>query len=62
MAIAVIDAELAENKNHNFANLACMKLSTVLKDSGKQVLLKTDYSNLSDFKLVYISKFFLIHH
>ena len=41
--IAVIDADLISKRNHNFPNLACMKISGYYKEKGYDVVLKRDY-------------------
>lgn len=56
--IAIIDADIIDNKKHRFPNLCCMKLSAYHKDAGDIVTLKTDYLNLEVFDKVYISKVF----
>ena len=43
---------------HRFPNLVCMKLSGFYKDKGYDVLLKTDYENISEYDQVFISKVF----
>lgn len=58
MNIAVIDADLIGRKNHRFPNLACMKISGFHKSCGDDVVLKTDYNDLSSYDFVYISKVF----
>lgn len=58
MKIAVIDADLIGRKKHRFPNLTCMKISSWYKGNGDNVILKTDYDNLSDFDKVYIAKVF----
>lgn len=56
--IAIIDADIIDDKKHRFPNLCCMKLSAYHKDAGDIVTLKTDYLNLEVFDKVYISKVF----
>lgn len=51
--IAIIDADLVGRKLHHFPNLACMKLSGYWKDQGAEVVLKCDYTNLSQFNKVF---------
>lgn len=58
MNIAIIDADLIGRSKHRFPNLACMKLSGYYKEQGNNVKLKTDYENLSEYDIVYISKVF----
>ena len=58
MKIAIIDADLIGRKRHRFPNLACMKISAYHKAAGDTVELKTDYSGLSDYDAVYLSKVF----
>lgn len=58
MKIAIIDADLVENKKHRFPNLACMKLSGYYKSLGNEVVLKMDYENLLLYDKVFISKVF----
>ena len=59
MNIAIIDADLITKKRHRFPNLACMKISSYLKNErNNSVELKTDYENLSDYDRIYISKVF----
>ena len=56
--IAIIDADLIGRKRHRFPNLACMKLSGYWKDQGADVVLKTDFTGLSEFEQIFISKVF----
>lgn len=56
--IAIIDADIIGKKSHRFPNLCCMKLSSYHKSIGDNVILKTDYENLSAYDKVYISKVF----
>ena len=56
--IAVIDADLISKRNHNFPNLACMKISGYYKEKGYDVVLKRDYDGLEAFDKVFISKVF----
>ena len=56
--IAIIDAEIIGKKKHRFPNLACLKLSAYHKHRNHNVTLKTDWSELSGFDKVYISKVF----
>jgi hypothetical protein len=58
MKIAIIDADLIGRKKHRFPNLTCMKISRWHKNKGDDVILKTNYDNLSDFGKVYIAKVF----
>lgn len=58
MKIAIIDADLIGRKRHRFPNLACMKISAYHEAAGDTVELKTDYSGLSDYDAVYLSKVF----
>lgn len=58
MNIAIIDADLIYRAKHRFPNLACMKLSAYHKSQGYNVCLKTDYDNLDQYDLVFISKVF----
>ena len=58
MNIAIIDAEIVGKKKHRFPNLACMKLSGWHKRAGNNVILKTDYDNLSEYDKVFISRVF----
>jgi hypothetical protein len=58
MQIEIIDADLIGRKRHRFPNLVCMKLSGFYKEQGCDVHLKMDYSDLSDFDKVFISKVF----
>ncbi len=56
--IAIIDADLIGKSKHRFPNLVCMKLSGYWKKQKADVILKTDYNNLSIYDKVYISKVF----
>lgn len=56
--IAIIDADLIGKSKHRFPNLVCMKLSGYWKKQKADVILKTDYNNLSIYNKVYISKVF----
>ena len=56
--IAIIDADLIGKSKHRFPNLVCMKLSGYWKKQKANVVLKTDYNNLSIYDKVYISKVF----
>lgn len=58
MNIAIIDADLIGRTKHRFPNLACMKISGYYKKHKHTVTLKTDYENLSNYDIVYISKVF----
>lgn len=51
--IAIIDADPVGRKRHRFPNLACMKLSGYWKDQVAEVVLKCDYTNLSQFNKVF---------
>ena len=64
MKIGIIDADLLQRQEHNFPNLACMKISGYHKERGDDVVL-IGYSQLQGFSLfpeefdkVYISKVF----
>ena len=57
--IGIIDADLIGRGNHRFPNLACMKLSGYYRENDHNVVLKTDYDNLSNFDKVFISKVFM---
>lgn len=57
--IAVIDADICNQRLHRFPNLACMKLSSYYKNQGKEVELKTDYNDLEQYEKVFISKVFV---
>ena len=56
--IAIIDADLIGKSKHRFPNLVCMKLSGYWKEQKADVVLKTDYNNLSIYDKIYISKVF----
>ena len=56
LKIAIIDADLIGRKRHRFPNLACMKLSGYWKDQGADVILKTDFTGLTEFDQVFLSK------
>ena len=56
--IAVFDADLIGRKRYRFPNLACMKLSGYWIDQGADVVLKTDFSDLTEFDQVFLSKVF----
>jgi len=56
--VAIIDAEIIGKTKHRFPNLALMKLSAWHQQNGDNVILKTDYENLSDFDKVFIAKVF----
>lgn len=56
--IGIIDADLIGRKKHRFPNLACMKISSYFKQQGKDVQLLLNYSNLSQYDKVYVSKVF----
>ena len=58
LRVAIIDADLIGRKRHRFPNLACMKLSGYWKSKGADVILKTDFTGLSKFDQVFISKVF----
>ena len=64
MEIALIDNELIKRDNHNFPNLALMKISSYLKNKGHNVRLvgfdEIDRTKLffSEFDKIYISKAF----
>lgn len=58
MKVGIIDADLIGKKKHRFPNLACMKLSAYYKDEGDSVELLLEYSNLSQFDKIFISKVF----
>ena len=58
MNIAVIDADFISRKRHRFPNLVCEKISGYYKKIGENVILKTDYENLSDFDKIFIAKVF----
>lgn len=58
MAVAIIDADLIGRKNHRFPNLALMKISSFLKQQGKDVSLELGYERLDDYEEVYVSKVF----
>ena len=58
MLIAIIDADLIGRKRHRFPNLVCMKLSGFYKEQGCDVHLKMDYSDLTKYDKVFISKVF----
>ena len=58
MKIAIIDADLIGRKRHRFPNLVCEKISGYYKKIGDNVILKTDYHNLSDFDKIFIAKVF----
>lgn len=38
MKIGIIDADLIGRRNHNFPNLACMKISDYYKSKGYEVV------------------------
>ena len=64
MKIGIIDSDLIGQKEHNFPNLACMKISGYHKKKGDNVKL-IGYSNIDPFNMfnekydkVYISKVF----
>lgn len=59
MNIAIIDADLIGKGKHRFPNLVSMKISGYHKTLGDLVKLKTNYDNLTDFDIVYISKVFI---
>lgn len=56
--IAIIDADLVGRDKHRFPNLVCMKLSGYYKELDNEVELKMDYTNLSSYDKVFISKVF----
>jgi len=58
MKIGIIDADLISRSNHRFPNLACMKISGYYKTKNNEVKLLTDYSNLNEYDMVFISKVF----
>lgn len=58
MNVAIIDADIIGKEKHRFPNLCCMKISAFHKSIGDTVKLKTDYTDLSEFDKVYISKVF----
>jgi len=65
MKIGIIDADLISQKDHNFPNLALMKISGYYKSFGHDVELLTSYSNISpngffkeDYDKIFISKVF----
>lgn len=58
LRVAIIDADLIGRRRHRFPNLACMKLSGYWKGQGADVVLKTDFTGLSEFDQVFISKVF----
>lgn len=64
MKIGIIDADLIDKQNHNFPNLACLKLSGYHKNNGDTTEL-IHYDDIDQFSLftrhfdkVYISKVF----
>lgn len=56
--VAIIDADLIGRKKHRFPNLACEKISSYYKNQGMDVVLKTDYENLRDYRKIFISRVF----
>ena len=58
MKIAVIDADFIGRKKHRFPNLCCLKISGYHKVRGHDVILKTDYDNLTHFNKVFVAKVF----
>lgn len=60
--IAVVDADLIGRNRHRFPNLACMKISGYHKKRGDNVVLKLNYTNLTEYDRVYISKVFTDTH
>lgn len=58
MKIAIIDADLIGRKRHRFPNLVCMKLSGYYKEQGCEVELKLNFTELTKFDKVFISKVF----
>lgn len=54
----MIDADLIGRNSHRFPNLACMKISGFYKSKGYDVDLITDYSEIDNYKKVFISKVF----
>lgn len=58
MKIAVVDADLIGRKRHRFPNLACEKISGYYKELGEEVILETDYDNLCNYDIAYVSKVF----
>lgn len=57
-SIGIIDADMIGKSKHRFPNLCCMKLSSYHKSNGAIVKLLTDYTTVSDYDRVYISKVF----
>lgn len=58
MNIAIIDADIVNKNKHRFPNLACMKISAYYKNSGDNIILKTDYNDLENFDKIFVSKVF----
>lgn len=58
MKIGIVDADFIGRKNHNFPNLACMKISGYFKSRGDNVQLLTNYDNFPRFDKVFVAKVF----